>query len=91
MILCLFMARDLRRRIFSTAIDHSARTATFIIGGMHCQACVTRLENAVLQVQGVLSANIQLKSSSATVAGEFDPREIIDAIQSAGYTVTDDS
>ena len=91
MILFLFMARDLRRRIFTTAIDHSASTATFSIGGMHCQACVTRLENSVLQVQGVLSANIQLKSSSATVAGEFDPREVIDAIQSAGYTVADDS
>src|SRR3989338_9928618 len=47
-------------------------TKTFSIKGMHCASCVTMLERALKQVDGVSQANVNLAIEKATVS--YDPQ-----------------
>jgi len=53
------------------------------IEGMHCQACVRRVEKAIASVEG---AQAQVEIGSATVAVDA-PKEaaVIEAVRKAGY------
>jgi P-type Cu+ transporter len=58
------------------------------IGGMHCAACVGRVERALMRVPGVASATVNLLSERAAV--QFDPRQagperLIAAVEESGY------
>lgn len=60
------------------------------IGGMHCAACVQRVEDALLTVPGVTSASVNLVTNRAMVEA---PEQVTDdalraAVTSAGYTAT---
>ncbi len=60
------------------------------VGGMHCAACVARVERGLLRVPGVATATVNLATERATV--EYDPAlagvETIEAaIRKAGYEV----
>ena len=60
------------------------------VGGMHCAACVARVERGLLKVPGVTTAVVNLATERATV--EFDPAmtkaETIEAtIRHTGYEV----
>ena len=70
------------------------RTETFTIGGMGCAACAARIEKALISLEGVESAGVNLATEKATVV--FNPRAlqtkaIKDAIVSAGYQVIEES
>jgi Cu+-exporting ATPase len=56
---------------------------------MTCASCVTRVEKALRRVPGVLEANVNLATESATVAAGADtPREVlVRAVEEAGYGV----
>ncbi len=57
-----------------------------LIEGMHCSACVGRVESALRGVKGVESAAVSLGGASAEVEGEgVDGGELIDAVRRAGY------
>src|SRR5579871_2016684 len=58
------------------------------IQGMHCAACVGRVENAFRRVPGVKEATVNLLAERATVT--FDPHQaalddLIAAVEAAGY------
>jgi P-type Cu+ transporter len=60
------------------------------IGGMTCASCVRRVERALLKVQGVHSAGVNLATERATV--KYDPALVTtsalrSAVESAGYDV----
>jgi P-type Cu+ transporter len=56
------------------------------IGGMHCASCVSRIEAAIHEVEGVTSAAINLATARASVEGiDLDPRAVEQAIDKAGY------
>ena len=58
------------------------------IDGMSCASCVGRVEKALAQVPGVLSANVNLATNTATVqrlAGAAGDAELVAAVQHAGY------
>lgn len=57
------------------------------VEGMHCASCVSRVENAIKQVQGVEDASVNLATEKANVSFQEDlaPQKIIEAIQNAGY------
>ena len=69
---------------------------TFNVEGMTCAACVNRVEKALLNLDGISSAVVNLISHSAQI--EFDPdkikdKQIIKTVEKAGYTAyekTDD-
>ncbi len=54
------------------------------IDGMHCQACVRRVQNAIVGVEGAKAQEVEV--GGATVA--VDPKReqlVLDAIATAGY------
>jgi len=65
----------------------ATQKSIFPINGMTCAACVARVEDALLNVPGVVSANANLTSEKATVE-YIDGAELANlkqAIQNAGY------
>lgn len=59
------------------------------ISGMHCAGCVNSVEKALSNVDGVRSVNVSLPVEKAYVTWETKERslqELLDAVQSAGYS-----
>src|SRR5439155_11527563 len=57
------------------------------VTGMHCAACVSRVEKAIRSVPGVVDAEVGLATESARVrfAGAPDVPAVQDAVRAAGY------
>jgi Cu+-exporting ATPase len=65
-----------------------AERSTIDIDGMHCAACVSRIERFVCKLDGVSNASVNLATACAIV--EYDsksvsPSDFIRAIEKAGY------
>ena len=57
----------------------------YIVTGMSCAACQARVEKAVSAVEGVESCSVSLLTNSMGVEGSASSREIIEAVEAAGY------
>ena len=57
----------------------------YIVTGMSCAACSTRVEKAVSKVPGVTSCSVSLLTNSMGVEGSATEQEIIKAVEDAGY------
>lgn len=57
----------------------------FVVTGMSCAACSTRIEKAVSKVPGVESCSVSLLTKSMGVEGSASPQAIIRAVEEAGY------
>ncbi|WP_417461162.1 heavy metal translocating P-type ATPase [Kordiimonas sp.] len=69
--------------------DPASMNASFTIGGMTCASCVSRVEKAIMTVDGVSSATVNLATERAVVTGAaVDARKVEAAIAVAGYTAT---
>lgn len=58
------------------------------VSGMHCAACQGRVQRALEQSDGVVSANVNLMTGDATVIYEPDdtsPDALVEIIESTGY------
>ncbi len=70
-------------------LGYSTRTkkSIFPVSGMTCASCVARVENALLSLPGVVSANVNLASEKATVeyTDEADVAQMRRAVADAGY------
>ena len=55
------------------------------IKGMHCAGCVGTIERALIQVEGVEKAVVNLTLEKARVAGEVRVDQLIQAIENTGY------
>jgi Cu+-exporting ATPase len=69
--------------------SHSGTRTVMSIGGMHCAACVRRVEALLENVSGVVEATVNLASERATVF--HDPvwggvEEVRQVLSEAGYT-----
>jgi len=65
----------------------ATRKSIFPVSGMTCASCVSRVEEALLSVSGVVSASVNLASEKATVE-YLESTRIIDlkrAVKEAGY------
>jgi copper ion binding protein len=60
-----------------------------LISGMTCGHCVKRVENALLEIDGVNSVVVSLEDKKATIEaeGKIEDQLIKDAIVDIGYTV----
>jgi P-type Cu+ transporter len=61
------------------------------IGGMTCASCVGRVEKALLKLEGVASARVNLAAETAAVsyaAAQLGIDDLTAAVSAAGYTVT---
>ena len=71
---------------------YEVRTAetTLTVQGMSCASCVSRVEDALAAVEGVLEASVNLATDRATVRyvpGMAEPAAFTQAIRDAGYEV----
>ena len=57
----------------------------YSVTGMSCAACSSRVEQAVSKVPGVSSCSVSLLTNSMGVEGTATDREIISAVEKAGY------
>ena len=69
---------------------NQATEVTLTLGGLHCAACVSRVEKALSQVPGVDRAQVNLATRRAKV--HFDPRQtsledLQQSVVAAGYEV----
>ncbi len=55
------------------------------VTGMSCAACSARVEKAVCGVEGVTSCSVSLLTNSMGVEGTASEKEIIAAVENAGY------
>ena len=52
---------------------------------MHCSACVNKIEKALTDLDGVLSAKVDLSSKSATITGNAQLETLIELVKDVGY------
>lgn len=57
----------------------------YIVTGMSCAACSSRVEKAILKVPGVTSCSVSLLTNSMGVEGTASEQEIIKAVADVGY------
>lgn len=57
----------------------------YVVTGMSCAACSSRVEKAVSKVPGVTSCSVSLLTNSMGVEGTASEQEIIKAVTDAGY------
>jgi len=62
-----------------------AESMQLAIKGMSCASCVSRIEKALLAVDGVIEASVNLATETATVSGDAKFDAISSAIKTAGY------
>ncbi|MBP7598311.1 MAG: heavy-metal-associated domain-containing protein, partial [Pseudoxanthomonas sp.] len=77
-------------------LDPPKRVATRLslpIEGMTCASCVGRVERALKAIPHVQTAAVNLATERAdlTFFGLADPRAAVRAIESAGYTVREET
>ncbi len=70
--------------------DKDTKQLTLPVTGMTCASCVARIEGALVGVQGVTSATVNLASERANV--EYDPQktgipDLVRAVKDEGYDV----
>ena len=69
--------------------SHYPHKATLQVGGMSCENCARKVENALNRLDGTW-ATVSISSHSASVLSKTPPQEeaIRDAVRQAGYVVT---
>ena len=62
-------------------------TKTILVEGMMCNHCKAHVETALKGVDGVINAEANLESKSATVtlSQDTDVNTLIEAVKNAGY------
>ena len=61
-------------------------TAQMKVTGMMCEACVSHVTKALLNVEGVRQATVHLQYGSAVVQHEnANPQALTEAVSEAGY------
>lgn len=56
-----------------------------LINGMHCAACVRRVEKSLMKVDGVAFASVNLADHTAFVQGNASPQAMIHAVEKIGF------
>jgi len=65
------------------------RTITLNVDGMHCGACVSRVERALAAVEGVEGVRVSLEEGTAEIRADetTDHERLVSAVAEAGYAV----
>ncbi|MGC8872844.1 MAG: heavy metal translocating P-type ATPase [Chloroflexia bacterium] len=80
------------RAVRESGYDVPEETIVLPIVGMTCASCVAHVEEALRDVEGVLSASVNLATERATVTyipGLADRGRLVRAVREAGYDVLD--
>lgn len=84
-----FGVADLQQYFTKTRLAESGLEKIILdITGMTCGGCVHRVETALHQVEGVVKVSVDLKASTATIAGEPNLSEVVDCVKRLGFRAT---
>lgn len=68
-----------------TSTAHYSPEQQLLIDGMHCAACVRRVEKALLKVEKVEFASVNLADQTAFVQGNANPEALVAAVVKIGF------
>ncbi|MCH7580731.1 MAG: cation-translocating P-type ATPase, partial [Chloroflexi bacterium] len=70
--------------------EHEQVTQTFAVKGMTCASCVRHVEGALLKVEGVETADVNLATERVTISIQPDVtlRELRSSVEASGYELT---
>lgn len=74
-----------RKKQQHSPILSSGPIVKFRIEGMTCNHCVQHVSQAIGEVQGVTGVDVNLNDKTAVVSGDFEPQDIVAAVDKAGY------
>ena len=80
--------RTIVKTIEKTGYEVPLKRTTLFIEGMTCAACSARVEKALLKVDGVVNANVNLSTNKATVgyaSGSIEESFLVQTVEKAGY------
>lgn len=83
--------QDVANALQTAGYPAVSESITFGVGNLNCASCVGRAEKALRAGNGVLEANVNLATESATVryaAGATTPSAIAELVTAAGYPAT---
>lgn len=66
-------------------IEEDDDSLSFLLDGMTCASCVSKVHKALLSVDGVENARVNLAERSALVTGHASADALIAAVEKAGY------
>ena len=66
-------------------ITPTEMTKEYTIVGMNCPHCQAAVTKAIASVYGVSQVNVNLSTGKASVEGQHNPDEIIEAVRNAGF------
>lgn len=74
------------------AFSTSEQTQKLIVKGMKCEVCVKNVKNALLDVDGVVEARVDLDSGTCHVATSRDVtrEELVRTVESVGFEIEQD-
>ncbi|TYS63445.1 copper-translocating P-type ATPase [Sutcliffiella horikoshii] len=84
--------KEIEKKIQDLGYDVVKEKVEFLITGMTCAACSSRIEKVLGKMEGVNSANVNLALESGTVEynpSKLKPSDIIARIEKAGYGATE--
>ncbi len=81
------IAKNLSNKFFKKNKEIIDMKGNYKIQDMTCQHCVNTIENALKPIQGIEKINISLHDKLVQIDGEYDEKEVITAVQKAGYSI----
>jgi copper chaperone CopZ len=72
----------------TVTVEKPLEGVDFLVEGMTCQSCVSKVTNTVRGVPGVADVEVDLDTGRLTVAGEADVAVITAAVTGAGYSIS---
>lgn len=67
----------------------AGESISIAVEGMGCGKCAEAVKNALLEIPGVVGANVMLSEKLAMVSGHgVNPETVVNTINSLGYTAT---
>jgi copper chaperone len=61
-------------------------TTTITVEGMSCEHCEQTVEEALRGVRGTTDATVNHEAEQASIEGDADVTELVQAVEDAGYT-----
>jgi len=55
------------------------------IKGMHCESCVSKVQQALKSIAGVNDVSVSLSDQTANIAGEGEVETMLEAVSKIGY------
>jgi len=79
---------ELVREFLVRSVKPECFLASFVVEGMTCASCVGAVERAILNVEGVTTASVNLLARRAEVSfkSPTKPRDVLDSIEAVGFS-----